>query len=121
MELDNKDVQLLEILEGLLELHEQLFKVVSEELECIGNATGSKLIKLQSQKMQLSKKISRLEQERIDYVAQLVPLLGISDQNPSLKAIVEKSSQEEADALNACSKNPRSGLQDCASSELDQW
>ena len=94
--------ELLSILQQETELHEKLLQLLQEEAEGFGNLSASKMLKLQSLKLQQTRLIAKLETRRIAVVDGISGDFEESSDSLTLSSIIRQVSQEWATPLQAC-------------------
>jgi len=94
--------ELLSILQQETELHEKLLQLLQEEAEGFGNLSASKMLKLQSLKLQQTRLIAKLETRRIAVVDGMSGDFEETSDSLTLSSIIRQVSQEWAIPLQAC-------------------
>ena len=94
--------ELLSILQQETELHEKLLQLLQEEAEGFGNLSASKMLKLQSLKLQQTRLIAKLETRRIAVVDGMSGDFEETSDSLTLSSIIRQVSQEWAPPLQAC-------------------
>ena len=94
--------ELLSILQQETELHEKLLQLLQEEAEGFGNLSASKMLKLQSLKLQQTRLIAKLETRRIAVVDGMSGDFEETSDSLTLSSIIRQVSQEWATPLQAC-------------------
>ena len=72
--------RLTAILHQEVELHEQLRNLLESEAQSFGSVSGLELLRLQVSKQRHSRKIERLERERLQVVRKLADDWGVNPQ-----------------------------------------
>ena len=93
--------ELLSILQQETELHEKLLQLLQEEAEGFGNLSASKMLKLQSLKLQQTRLIAKLETRRIAVVDGMSGDFEETSDSLTLSSIIRQVSQEWATPLQA--------------------
>ena len=93
--------ELLSILQQETELHEKLLQLLQEEAEGFGNLSASKMLKLQSLKLQQTRLIAKLETRRIAVVDGMYGDFEESSDSLTLSSIIRQVSHEWATPLQA--------------------
>ena len=94
--------ELLSILQQETELHEKLLQLLQEEAEGFGNLSASKMLKLQSLKLQQTRLIAKLETRRIAVVDGMSGDFEDTSDSLTLSSIIRQVSQEWATPLQEC-------------------
>ena len=94
--------KLLSILQQETELHERLLDLLREEAEGFGTLCASTMLKLQSQKLQQTRLIGKLESRRILLVEEMSADFEDEADSLSLSSIIRQVSAEWATPLQAC-------------------
>ena len=94
--------RLTAILHQEVELHEQLRNLLESEAQCFGSVSGLELMRLQVSKQRHSRKIERLERERLQVVRKLADDWGVNPQELRLRAIIARIEPKQADELRDC-------------------
>ena len=94
--------ELLSILQQETELHEKLLQLLQEEAEGFGNLSASKMLKLQSLKLQQTRLIAKLETRRIAVVDGMSGDFEETSDSITLSSIIRQVSQEWATPLQVC-------------------
>ena len=94
--------ELLSILQQETDFHERLLEFLREEEEGFGTLSASAMLKLQSQKLQQTRIISKLESRRIMLVEEMSTDFNEEAEFLSLSSIIRQVSAEWATPLQAC-------------------
>ena len=94
--------RLTAILHQEVELHEQLRNLLESEAQSFGSVSGLELLRLQVSKQRHSRKIERLERERLQVVRKLADDWGVNPQELRLRAIIARIEPKQADELRDC-------------------
>ena len=94
--------RLTAILHKEVELHEQLRDLLESEAASFGSVRGSELLQRQVSKQRHSRKIERLERERLQVVRQLADDWGVDSQELRLRTIIARVEPKQADDLRDC-------------------
>lgn len=93
---------LLTILKQQVIYHEDLLAILHEETQSIGQAPASKLLKLQSAKTILSRKIMSIEEQRIQNVQEIADHWKVDETPLTLSQIIEKVPSDMKAPLSEC-------------------
>ena len=94
--------RLAAILHQEVELHEQLRNLLESEAQSFGSVSGLELLRLQVSKQRHSRKIERLERERLQVVRKLADDWGVNPQELRLRAIIARIEPKQADEHRDC-------------------
>ncbi|MBQ32899.1 MAG: hypothetical protein CL923_10170 [Deltaproteobacteria bacterium] len=94
--------RLTAILHQEVKLHEQLRDLLESEAQSFGSVRGSELLQLQVSKQRHSRKIERLERERLQVVRKLADDWDVNPQELRLRTIIARVEPEQADDLRDC-------------------
>ena len=94
--------RLTALLHQEVELHEQLRNLLESEAQSFGSVRGSELLRLQVSKQRYSRKVERLEHERLQIVRELADDWGVDPQRLRLRAIIARVEPEQAADLRDC-------------------
>ena len=94
--------RLTAILHQEVKLHEQLRDLLESEAQSFGSVRGSELWQLQVSKQRHSRKIERLERERLQVVRKLADDWDVNPQELRLRTIIARVEPEQADDLRDC-------------------
>ena len=92
--------ELLSILQQETELHEKLLQLLQEEAEGFGNLSASKMLKLQSLKLQQTRLIAKLETRRIAVVDGMSGDFEETSDSLTLSSICLLYTSDAADDMN---------------------